>query len=163
MKITENDIASTEIFGNLNGKPVKLLVTRGGLNLAVGADKKGEETVLGAASHRAILSYTVEQRYPDFQPMMMKSEGKKFVADSHSHFLSEDLRKSGHDIYSVQNGNSIDFFITKLNVKTGLAKAVIERGAVLVKSCEILPEFLKSLSSAISEKALSLGCKKVKF
>jgi hypothetical protein len=163
MKILDNDIASTEPFGVLDGKTVKLVTTRGGLNLAVGTDKSGNENVLGAASHRAILCYTIEQRYPSFQPMIMKSEGLKLSAESHSHFLTDDLRKSGHDIYSIQNGDNVDFYVTKLNIKVGAANGCVENGALLIKSLDIPGEFSLGISSAFSEKALSSGLQKVRF
>lgn len=162
MKILENDIASIEPFGVLDGKPVMLARLRGGLNLATMQDGKGQDTVLGAASHQAILCYSIEQRYPNFQPMIMKNEGLRLNADSHSHFLSDDLRKSGHDIYSVQNNNSIDFFVTKQNIKVGLVKADIENGILMVKSIDASKEFVSCLSGAVSEKALSSGLKSVK-
>lgn len=163
MKILENDIESTEPFGMMDGKPVKLVTTKGGLNLAVGNDSKGNESVLGAASHRAILCYTIEQRYPSFQPMIMKSEGLKLNAESHSHFLSDDLRKSGHDIYSIQNGSNVEFYITKQNIKLGMVKASIEGDKLHVKPLSNFPkDFMHGVSGAISEKALSSGLKGVK-
>lgn len=164
MKILENDIASVEPFGMIDGKPVNLVKTRGGLNLATVADAKGGETVLGAASHQAILCYTVEQQYPRFQPMLMKSESEaKPLADSHSHFLSDEHRKAGIDIFSVQNGNSIEFYVTKLNMKVGSVNASLENGELLVKSMDPLKEFAHSMSAAISEKMLCEGAKKVRF
>lgn len=163
MKILENDITSVEPFGMLEGKPVNLVRTKGGLNLATMIDPTGEETVLGAASHQAILSYSVEQRFPKFQPMIMKSEGNKVSAESHSHFLSDDLRKSGHDIYSIQNGNEVDFFVTKLNIKVGSANSNVQSDCLLVKSLNISKEYLNAMSAAVSEKALSVGLKKVKM
>ncbi len=163
MKILENDIASIEPFGMLDGKPVNLIRTKGGLNLATMMDARGSDTVLGAASHQAILCYTIEQRFPSFQPMIMKSEGDKLTADSHSHFLSDDLRKSGHDIYSVQDGAGVDFFITKQNIKIGSAKSVIVGDLLLIKSLDASKEFVSCLSGAVSEKALSAGLKGVRI
>ena len=163
MKILENDIASVEPFGMMDGKQVNLVRTKGGLNLATMLDAKGADTVLGAASHQAILCYTIEQRFPSFQPMIMKSEGLKLNAESHSHFLSDDLRKSGHDIYSVQNGNEIEFYVTKQNIRVGMANASIEGDSLHVKALNNFPkDFVHSLSGAVSEKALSSGLKGVK-
>lgn len=156
MKILENDIASTEPFGMLNGKQVNLVKTKGGLNLATMDDQ-----VLGAASHQAILCYTVEQRFPNFQPMIMKSEGIKLTAEKHSHFLTDDLRKSGHDIYSVQNGTEIDFFVTKQNIRVGTANGSIEGNKLMINSVNASKEFVSSLSGAVSEKTLSVGLRGV--
>jgi hypothetical protein len=162
MKIEKDQVDSVEPFGVMNGKTVNLVRLKGGLNLATMLDAKGQDEVLGAASHQAILCYTIEQRFPNFQPMIMKSEGIKLNADKHSHFLSDDLRKSGHDIYSVQNNMNVDFFITKQDIKVGSANTVIEGNLLLVKTLDASKEFLNSLSGAVSEKALSSGLKGVK-
>lgn len=158
MKILENDIASTEPFGTMDNKTVNLVKTKGGLNLAVCGDR-----VLGAASHQAVLCYTMEQQFPNFQPMLMKSEKEESgTAEKHSHFLSEDLRKTGHDIWSYTMGNSVDFIVTKQNIKVGSAQANIIGDTLLVKSMDTSKEFVFCLSGAVSEKALSSGLKNVK-
>jgi hypothetical protein len=157
MKILENEIASTEPFGMIDGKEVKLVRTKGGLNLAT----MGNE-VLGAASHQAILCYSIEQRYPKFQPMIMKSEGLKLAAESHSHFLTDDLRKSGHDIFSVQNGDVVDFYITKQSIKIGMAKGSLDSDKLVINSIDAPKEFLPGLSGAVAEKVLSSGLKGMK-
>jgi hypothetical protein len=92
----------------------------------------------------------------------MKSERTNYIADKHSHFLSDDLRKRGHDIYSVQDGIGIDFFITKQDVMVGSAKSVMIGDLLLVKSLDASKEFVTSLSGAVSEKALSVGLKGVR-
>jgi hypothetical protein len=164
MKILEGDIDSVEPFGMMDGKPVNLVKTKGGLCLATAMDSKGQDTVLGAASHQAILCYSVEQRFPTFQPMMMKSEGlSKIPADSHSHFLSDDLRKSGYDIYSIQKGNDIEFVVTKMNIQVGRANSSIENDCLMIKSLDVSKEYVTAMSAAVSEKALSSGVKKVRI
>jgi hypothetical protein len=136
--------------------------TKGGLNLATMMDSKGQENVLGAASHQAILCYTIEQQFPSFQPMIMKSEGLKLNAESHSHFLSDNLRKSGHDIYSVQNGNNVEFYLTKQNIKVASVNSSIKDNYLVVSPTSVLKEHINAISSAVSEKALSSGLKGVK-
>jgi hypothetical protein len=162
MKISESDIASKELFGMLDGKPVNLLRTKGGLNLAVKTGSKGEDEVIGAASHQAILCYNVEQRFPSFQPAIMKSERPNFEADKHSHFLTDDLRKSGYDIYSIKDGIGIDFFITHQDIRIGSAHSVVIGDLLLVKSLDVSKDFVDCLSAAVSEKALSEGLKGVR-
>ena len=161
MKISENEIASSEPFGILDGKQVSLVRTKGGLNLATVSDGSND-TVLGAASHQAILCYTVEQRFPSFQPMLMKSEGLKLSAESHSHFLTDNLRKSGHDIYSVQNGNDVEFFVTKQSIKVGSANGSIRDNCLVIRSVNVGSDFVTPIYAAVSEKALSSGLKSVK-
>jgi hypothetical protein len=162
MKIEENQIKSVEPFGVMDGKQVNLVCLVGGLNLATVVGKNGTEDVLGAASHQAILCYSIEQRFPSFQPMLMKSETVKFDTESHSHFLTDDLRKSGHDIYSVQSGNDIQFYITKQNIKVGSANGSIQNNHLIVDSLNVPKECVTAISSAVSEKTLSVGLKGVK-
>lgn len=163
MKISENEIASIEPFGMLDGKTVNLIKLKGGLNLASTIDAKGQENVLGAAAHQAILAYSVEQRFPSFQPMIMKSEGSKLTAESHSHFLTDTLRKSGHDIYSIQNGNEIEFFLTKQNLRVGHAKGLIENNKLIVNELKVPNDCVNAISAAVSEKVLSSGLKGVRI
>jgi len=157
MKIDHDQIASIEPFGSLDGKPVSLTRLKGGLSLATMGDE-----VLGAASHQAILCYSIEQRYPNFHPPIAKSEGLKLEAEKHSHFLSDSLRKSGHDIYSIQNGSNVDFYVTKQNIKVGSANAVVSGDKLVIDNIQTSKEFVQALSSAVSEKALSSGLKDVK-
>jgi len=168
MKIEENQIKSVEPFGVMDGKQVNLVRLVGGLNLATMVGKNGTEDVLGAASHQAILCYSIEQRFPSFQPMLMKSEHESFETESHSHFLSDDLRKSGHDLYSVQNGNNVEFYLTKQNIRTNSISSTIIGDLLLTKSEDISKlgqvtgEQWNALCSAVSEKALSAGLKGVR-
>lgn len=162
MKILENDIASVEPFGMMDGKQVNLVRTKGGLNLATMLDAKGADTVLGAASHQAILCYTIEQRFPSFQPMIMKSEGLKLNAENHSHFLSDEIRKSGHDLFSVQNGNNIEFYLTKQSLKVGGVSTEVIGDTLYINRTGPFETPYRQLAGAISEKALSIGIKKVK-
>ncbi len=163
MKIEQDQIDSIEPFGMLDGKTVNLARLKGGLNLATTTDKNGRDEVLGAASHQAILCYTIEQRYPNFQPMIMKSEGLKLSAESHSHFLTDDLRKSGHDIYSVQNGDDVEFYLTKQNMKVGGANGSKKDSCLTIQNLNIPKEAINAMSSAVSEKALSMGLKNVRI
>jgi hypothetical protein len=162
MKILENEIATIQPFGILDGKPVKLVTTKGGLNLATSLDSRGQEQVLGAASHQAILCYTIEQRFPNFQPMLMKSEGIKLEAESHSHFLTDSLRKSGHDIYSIQNSNDVEFYLTRQNIRVNSIKGSVQGDTLVVSGPTYGDSNWDSFSKAISEKALSIGLSKVK-
>lgn len=163
MKIEEDQIASKEPFGVMDGKQVSLIRLKGGLNLATKVGAKGEEEVLGAASHQAILAYTLESRYPSFQPAIMKSEGLKLQAESHSHFLSDDLRKSGHDIFSIRDGNNVDFYVTKQNIKVGSANGSIQDNCLTINSLSVSKDFITAFSGAVSEKALSSGLKKARM
>lgn len=167
MQITPNEIESIEDAGLMNGQPVKLLRTKGGFWIAVGTlNGKKREEALAAGSHPAIVKYNLEKQYPGFRPAMMKSEASlnPSIVTKHSHFLSEDLLKSGHDVYSVQTGQNIEFQITKQDVKVGSVVGVLTGNALMMDSeMNVSKEFSQALAGAVAEKALSCGAGKVKI
>lgn len=166
MQITPNEIESIEEAGMLDGSPVKLLRTKGGFWIATGRTRgKMQDEALAAGSHSAIVKYNLEKQYPGFQPAMMKSEISlnPAVVVKHTHFLSEDLQKSGHDIYSIQSGTKIEFQITKHDIKIGEVQATLDKDAILINDIKSTKEFAHALAGATTEKALSCGAAKVKI
>lgn len=163
MQITEKEIDSVEHVGELNKLPVKMIRTKGGFYIAIGREKGSpREEALAAGSHPAIVKYNLEKKYKGFEPVMMKSEGvDQSQVESHSHFLSEDLRKSGHDIYSVQDGLKVDFHITKHNNKIATLNGHISEGQLVLNNPKFDTSFNKAVSGAVSEKALSCKVGKV--
>ena len=166
MNINQNEIESIEDVGIMNGAHVKMLRTKGGFHIAVGrANGKMIDEALAAGSHPAIVKYNLEKQYTSFQPAMMKSEISlnPAVVTKHSHYLSDDLKKSGHDVYSVQSGTNIEFQITKHDVKIGNVQATLEKDAIVVNSMSVSKEFSHALAGATTEKALSCGAAKVRI
>jgi hypothetical protein len=166
MQLTPNEIQSVEDIGMMNGKPVKMIKTKGGFHICVGhARGKIADEALAAGSHPAIVKYNLERQYPEFQPNMMKSEliaGPTRV-EKHSHFLSDELRKSGHDIYSVQSIGGIEFQITKHNSKIASVFSSFDNGNIIFNELKIGREFSRALAGATAEKALACGAKKIKI
>jgi hypothetical protein len=165
MQITPNEIESIEEAGMMNQAPVKLIRTKGGFWIAVGRLKgKNTEEAIGAGSHPAIVKFNLEKQYPDFQPAMMKSEyfSDNEVVERHSHFLSDALRKSGHDIYSVQNGTDIKFHITKHNLEVSSVKANLVEDSLVINELKMGKEFARAMAGAATEKALAIKAKKIK-
>lgn len=162
MIVSPSEIESIEEAGMMNGSSVKLLRTKGGFWIAIG-NKSGKEEALAAGSHPAIVRYNLEKNFTNFRPMMMKSEASinNEVVSQHTKFLSDELQKSGHDIYSIQTGSHIEFQLTKHDVKIGTVKATLENDSVLVKEINIPKEFSHVLAGAVSEKAISLGASRI--
>lgn len=165
MQLTPNEIESVEDAGMLDSSPVKLIRTRGGFWIAVGRPKgKPTEEALSAGSHPAIVKYNLEKQFPGFQPTMMKSEmGDQYQVEKHSHFLSDDLRKSGYDIFSIQNGPDIEFQITKHNAKLTSVSANLENDTLVIKEMKVDPKFARGLAGAASEKAVDCGSRKIRL
>lgn len=167
MKITPQEIDNIEEIGMLDGSPVKLLRTKGGFHIATGKSKNKQiEEALAAGSHPAIVKYNLEKQYPGFQPILLKSENTTVnsVVSNHSNHLSEELKKSGHDIYSVQTGKNIEFQITKQDVRIGNAVGVLKDNSLTVlRDINIPKEFSSALAGAIAEKAIACGTSKVEI
>lgn len=165
MQITPQEIDSVEEAGVLHNAPVKMIRTKGGFWIAVGKLRgKAREEALAAGSHPAIVKFNIEKAYPEFQPAMMKSEHFSDTAqvEKHSHFLSDDLRKSGHDIYSIQDGNNVDFHVTKHNMKVSTINGVLADGALVLKELKLDKQFARAMAGATTEKALSCNASKIR-
>lgn len=166
MQLTPNEIDSIEDVGILNNQPVKMIRTKGGYYICVGRQKgKISQEALAAGSHPAIVKYNLEKQYPDFQPSMMKSElfAENTKVERHSHFLSDELRKTGHDIYSVQSGNEVEFQITKHNAQIHSVSGSLENDCMILKGMEVDKKFTRGLAGATTEKALECGAKKIRI
>jgi hypothetical protein len=166
MKINPEEIDHIEEAGELDGKPVKLIRTKGGFWIATGRPMgRMMDQALSAGSHPAIVKYNVEKMYGNFRPSLMKSVlfNENPLVEKHSHFLSDDLRKSGHDLYSVETNGKIEFQLTFQNVKIAGAKALVKSEEIeifeLLKRNDMESEHLTALAAAVAEKALMLGLK----
>lgn len=162
MQLTPNEISDVEDIGMLDGTPVKMLRTKGGFYMACGRPRgKYKDEALAAGSHPAIVKYNLERQFPGFQPSMMKSElaSENSKVEKHSHFLSDSLRKSGHDVYSVQSGDNIEFQITKQNIKIHSVESAIKEGSMVFEKLKIGKQFTRALAGATAEKAMQCGVK----
>lgn len=167
MQITASEIANVDEAGMLDGSPVKMIRLKGGFYIATGKPfGKAKEEALAAGSHPAIVKYNLSKQYPAFQESLMKSEAfsnADATVEKHSHFLSEDLRKSGHEIYSVQKGPDIEFHITKYGTKVGTIVSHLQEDSIVIDQMAAPQEFSRALAGATAEKALGCGAKTLKI
>ncbi len=165
MNITPNEVDTIEDAGVLDGSPVKLLRTKGGFWMAIGKPRgKYRDEAIAAGSHPAIVRYQLEKQYPTFQPIMQKSELAQDMSkvEKHSHYLSDSLRKSGHDIFSIQTQDRIEFQITKQNFVVHSVESQLIEGAMVFGKINLDKDFTRALAGATAEKALECGVK-IKF
>jgi hypothetical protein len=159
LSLQPSDVDTVEEAGVLDGQTVKLLRTKGGFWLSVHNGK-----VIAGGSHPAIVKHSISKMFPTFQPVMCKSEAfSDAVVEQHSHFLSDDLRKSGHDIYSIQTGMNIEFQITKNNLKVASVTGSVQDDSLYIDELAFPKQFTKSLASAATEKALDSNLKTIKI
>ena len=154
MNLRPEDIDQVDDAGVLDGQPVKMIRTKGGFHMGI---HKGK--VLAGGSHLAIVRHSISKMFPSFQPVMCKSEGfEDAVVDQHSHYLSDDLRKSGHDIFSIQTGQNVEFQITKNNLKVASVSGSLQDDSLFIDELTFPKQFAKAMAGAATEKALD--CKK---
>jgi hypothetical protein len=159
MNLKPEDLDTVEEAGMLDGQPIKLVRTKGGFWMA--ANHKG---VLAAGSHPAIVKHQLSKMFPAFQPVMCKSEAfSDALVEKHSHFLSDDLRKSGHDVYSIQNGQDVEFQITKHNIKIASIQTVLNDDSLFIPELNFPKEFSRAMAGATTEKALACNSKTIKI
>lgn len=166
MQLTPNEIETIEDAGMLNNSVVKLIKTKGGFWIAVGRPLgKLQEEALAAGSHPAIVKYNLERQHPTFQPALTKSEllSSPTKVEKHSRFLSEELIKSGHDLFSIQTNDHIEFQVTKQNAKLASAFGSIENGVLVLRDMDIGRQYVKALAGATAEKAISCGAQRIRI
>ena len=78
MNLTTKQIKSREVVGDLNGNPIFLIQTAGGLHL-MAVNKGGVLTTLSAGPHRAVCAFIAEKREPSIHwaENMCKSEADR--------------------------------------------------------------------------------------
>lgn len=164
MQINPSEIDSVEEVGSLNNSPVKIVRLKGGFHIAIGKNRgKALEEALAAGSHPAIVKYNLQKQFRDFRPALMKNEQSQNIAvvEKHTKHLSQELQKSGHDLYSIQNGLNIEFQLTKYDVKAGNAQASIEDGGIVMNKMDLSQEFAHALAGAVADKAVSCKVSKI--
>lgn len=166
MNLNPSEVVSVEEIGSLDGSPVRLISMIGGFFMALARLKnKAMEEVISAGSHPAIVKFNIKKQFPMFAPSMMKSEAGIDIClvEKHSHLLSEDLKKSGHDLYSIETGPVVEFHLTKFNKGLSKAEASVDNQELQFNKNSFSKEHVKFLSAAVVEKSMASKFKKVKM
>ena len=77
--------------------------------------------------------------------------------------MSDVLRKSGHNLYSVQTGDKVEFQVTKENAAVATLEGSFENGTLVLNKTEIDKKFTRALAGATAEKVLSEGTTKIRI
>jgi hypothetical protein len=134
MILKPSEIDKIETIGEMDGEPVEMIRTLGGLFVAVGKPKgKKQKEVLSAASHGAIAKYNVEKNFKDFRPSLQKSEKFEPETIGISELLPKDLKKTGHDLYLIKNEASIDFVLTKNNIQVNKVTGTFSENSFVLR------------------------------
>jgi ABC-type xylose transport system substrate-binding protein len=66
-------------------------------------------------------------------------------------------------VFSIQDGSTIDFYVTKQNIQVARINGTVVSDTLKLSQKGLNATFSKGLAGAVSEKALCLGLKKVKW
>jgi hypothetical protein len=160
MRIEPSEIAEVQDAGELDGSPVKLVRTKGGFWIATGRPMgKSMDQALSAGSHPAIVRYNVEKQFPTFRPAMMKSLafGPESLVLEHTDGLSEELKKSGHELYTVQTGDKVEAILALQGMKIADAVCVINGDCLQTQKINMNSEHVVPLAHAMAQKAMMLN------
>jgi hypothetical protein len=119
MDIKPDEIKKIKIVGDLNGDKVKMLVTKGGFHLFVGKKRATNQKMeaLTASSHKAIGMHQLEKEFPNFKPVMNKSEYESAEKlEEHTSILPESMLKNGYEIYTLKKHNNVNFVLCKYGI-----------------------------------------------
>jgi hypothetical protein len=135
--ISPKEIKSVENIGLLDGEPVSMLVTIGGLHVIAGKPKgKQKAEALSAASHGAIAKYNVIKQYGNrFQPALQKSEGQtEPVVHDRTALLSKENQQNGFKLYTISTPIQIESVIVRGNDEVVVQTALIKAETLEVQS-----------------------------
>ena len=143
--ITPNEVENIEDIGELDGSPVQIIQTKGGLYVAAGRPNgKKDPEFLAASSHPAVVKFNVEKQFKGrFRPALNKSEtGSEPVVMHHDQYLSSGLANKGYSIYTIQKDLDVTAIVTKFGVEIMRQEALIK-----AESLELDKTFVKGLQS----------------
>lgn len=159
MDIFPSEIESVETMGELDGNPVKIVKTVGGYYMAI-AKKNKKDSVIGGASHPAILRYNIQKASPSFKPSLMKSEYyNQFQVLDRSKNLTQEQIDMGYSIYQIKENDRVVISLAKNSHELATATLTpVQNGYKL--SHTVKPEhshLLKSLSKSAVDVAAYYG------
>lgn len=135
MKINPSEIGDIQTIGEMDGEPVEMIRTLGGLYIGVGRPKgKKQKEVLSAASHPAIAKYQIEKNYRDFRPALQKSERFEPEIIGLTELLPKNVRKEGHDLYLIKNETSMDFILTRHGTEINKVSGTLSSDALILQA-----------------------------
>ena len=169
MQIRPDEITSVEDIGLLDGTPVRLLRSTGGFYFAMGKQKgKKLEEALAAGSHPGIVKYNVEKLYKEFIPALAKSDKDHVEVIGYTELLPTELRKSGYEMFMIEDLTSVSFTLTKNGMEKGCFKGNYSSDSLMLSKLGNIDKslalpFAKATASAAARKALCEGKKFVQF
>jgi len=159
MDIFPSEIDTVSVIGDMDGEPVKMVRTIGGLYMAV-SKKNNKDSVLGAGSHAAIVSYNIKKANPSIKLSLMKSESySSAVVHDLTDLLSLEDRQKGYDLFKIEENGKATFSLSKFASEKGSVE-LIEKDGYLVCNKKLSADtssFLKPISEAMVKHAAKKG------
>ena len=169
MEINPKEVDLIKEIGKLNGSPVKLVMLKGGFNIAVGKKSKSgkKDEPIAAGSHQGIVAHQIEKQFgEDFKPAMFKSEAEALpnVVDLTDTLSKSDVEK-GLELYTSQKFGNIDFILYKHGYTVGKYNTKLSKNNLEIIGQNFSPEYLDisdekthaSIAKAMYEVVKELG------
>jgi len=169
MKINPEEVQEIKVIGSLNNEDVKVILLKGGLNIAVGKKTRHgrKDQPLAAGSHQGIVAHQVSKEFgKDFQPAMFKSEVEQLPnIEDKSSYLPVELYDKGVQLYTVSGQNETDFVIYRYGLTIGKYETEVENSQLVIKNFDFKNEFFdvkspqtaKAIARAMEDKVKELG------
>lgn len=163
MDIQPNEVKEIKDIGDLHGDKVKMVVTIGGLYMAVGKKSRSKKTMepLAAGSHPGLVMHQIEKQYSsDFRPHLMKSE----IEEQDKVVEISKQTDKGIQVFRITKSNKVDILVTKfLNTVAKCEGEIIGNDLVLNKTSfvgnsnkeELAKEITKGILTTIEDLKLS--------
>jgi len=164
MNIKPSEIESVEQIGVLDGSPVRMLRTAGGLWIAMGRPKgKKQDEVMGSGSHPAIVGYNIEKQFSSYQPTLAKSEalGGNENVTGYSELLPQAMRSRGYEMYSLEKSGEIDYILTRHGSESHKFSAQLTDDSLRIEKAEKkLSNEILGFSAAVGAAAARMAIQK---
>ena len=123
MEIKPEEVKQIKTIGSLHGDEVKLILTKGGFNVAVGRRNKNSKKVeaLAAGSHAALVNHQLTKQFKNsFEPVLAKSESEQMEkVEDKSNLLPAEISDKGIELYILSKSNKLDFVVYKHGITLG--------------------------------------------
>lgn len=113
--VTPQEIEKIEDIGEINGQPIKMIQTIGGLFIATGVlPGRNKQEVLAQGSHRGIVKYSLEKKFAGQAAFaLQKNISAEAPIRDYSERLPELMRKHGYELLTSRGASGVVAFLNK--------------------------------------------------
>lgn len=113
--IQPNEIENIEEIGQLQGNPIKLVKTIGGLFIATGKlPGRQNQEILASGSHKGIVKYSLEKKFAGTATFQLqKNMAAEAPIKDYTEKLPELMQKNGYELLTSRGATGLVAFLNK--------------------------------------------------